>query len=117
MGNPVAFNHLNSVPRSSWAISSLVFAELQFGLEKGKLRQDSQLALTSFLRSALVAVFDRKAAYAAAGVRAGLEILGKPSGAIDQMIAGHAIALDATLVTNNTRHFENVAGLKLETWL
>ena len=117
MGNPVAFNRLNSVPRDSWAISSLVFAELQFGLEKGKLRDDSRLALEAFLRSAVVVNFDRRAASASAKVRADLENSGKPSGAIDQMIAGHAIALNLKLITNNLKHFQSIPGLKAESWV
>ena len=34
------------------------------------------------------------------------------------LIAAHAIALDATLVTNNTRHFGRMGGgLRFENWL
>ena len=32
------------------------------------------------------------------------------------MIAGHAMALGYTVVTNNTKEFERVKGLKLENW-
>jgi len=36
----------------------------------------------------------------------------------DMLIAAHAIALDATLVTNNTRHFGRMGrGLRFENWL
>ena len=41
---------------------------------------------------------------------------GTPIGANDLWIACHALALDATLVTNNTREFERVTGLRLENW-
>jgi len=27
------------------------------------------------------------------------------------------LSLEATLITNNTKHFQNVLGLKLENWL
>jgi tRNA(fMet)-specific endonuclease VapC len=33
------------------------------------------------------------------------------------MIAGHALALNATLVTNNRRHFQKVKALKVENWI
>jgi predicted nucleic acid-binding protein len=49
-------------------------------------------------------------------VRFELEEQGRPSGAVDQMIAGHARRLRATLVTGNTAHFRNVQGLALENW-
>jgi tRNA(fMet)-specific endonuclease VapC len=35
---------------------------------------------------------------------------------MDLLIAGHAMDLNLTLVTNNTREFERVEGLKLENW-
>lgn len=32
------------------------------------------------------------------------------------MIASHALMVDATLVTDNERHFSQVDGLRLENW-
>ncbi len=46
----------------------------------------------------------------------GLKSAGTPIGANDLWIACHALAEDAILVTNNTREFERVAGLRLENW-
>jgi tRNA(fMet)-specific endonuclease VapC len=45
-----------------------------------------------------------------------LESTGQVIGANDLWIAAHAKAVDVTLVTNNTREFERVKGLKLENW-
>jgi tRNA(fMet)-specific endonuclease VapC len=41
---------------------------------------------------------------------------GTPIGGNDTMIAGHALAADCVLVTNNTREFSRVAKLRLEDW-
>jgi tRNA(fMet)-specific endonuclease VapC len=41
---------------------------------------------------------------------------GKHSGHDDLLIAGIALANNLVLVTNNTRHFENIEGLELENW-
>ena len=41
---------------------------------------------------------------------------GTPIGANDLWIAGHALAEDCTLVTNNTLEFVRVTGLLLENW-
>jgi tRNA(fMet)-specific endonuclease VapC len=117
MGQPIVVSMLEGLNSDDWAISSLVFAELQFGLEKGALRADSANALQLFLDFVPVAKFDREAAARAAWVRAELERQGRPAGAVDELIAGHSLALGATLVTNNTRHFEQVPGLRLESWL
>jgi len=35
---------------------------------------------------------------------------------MDIQIVAHALALDVCLVSNNTREFERVTGLKLENW-
>jgi tRNA(fMet)-specific endonuclease VapC len=50
-------------------------------------------------------------------IRAQLQKLGTPIGAMDLLIATHALFLDTVLVTNNTREFERVSGLKVENWL
>jgi tRNA(fMet)-specific endonuclease VapC len=35
---------------------------------------------------------------------------------MDTLIAAHALSINATLVTNNERHFSKVHGLKVENW-
>ena len=52
-----------------------------------------------------------------ARIRAGLERQGAPIGANDLWIAAQALNLGATLVTDNQREFQRVAGLSLENWL
>jgi tRNA(fMet)-specific endonuclease VapC len=51
------------------------------------------------------------------GIRAELEAAGQIIGANDLLIAAHAQALGLTLVTDNTREFDRVRGLKVENWL
>jgi tRNA(fMet)-specific endonuclease VapC len=116
MGNPRVLERLGALDRDAWAMSSLVYAELQFGLDKGKLSTRSHTALEKFLLAAPLVPFDRGAAREAALVRFELEAQGRPSGAVDHFIAGHARYLEATLVTGNTAHFERVRGLVLENW-
>ncbi len=41
----------------------------------------------------------------------------KPIGPYDQMIAGHARSQGLILVTNNTREFERVPGLRIDDWV
>jgi tRNA(fMet)-specific endonuclease VapC len=50
-------------------------------------------------------------------IRALLERQGTPIGANDTWIAAQALAIDATLVTDNEREFSRVPGLSLENWL
>ena len=50
-------------------------------------------------------------------MRTSLEASGLPIGAMDTLIAAHALALGATLVTNNSRDFDRVPDLAVENWL
>ena len=50
-------------------------------------------------------------------LRAVLVRKGKPIGSLDTLIAAHALAIDAILVTHNTREFARVEGLRLEDWV
>lgn len=116
MGEPAVFARLEQLDRTAWAISSLVAAELHFGLARGQLFERSRVALEKFLVLAPVISFDDRAAREAARVRHELAAVGKPAGAVDTLIAGHARSLGLTLVTGNTRHFDEVSGLALEDW-
>ena len=100
-----------------WGISAISYHEIAFGLSldgvSRKVQEDGPL----FLDSTMVFDFGPEAAKATAFVRKNLRVMGRPSGDFDTLIAGHALSLDATLVSNNLKHFENVPGLKLESWL
>ena len=61
--------------------------------------------------------FDSLAAQSYGKIRADLEKAGTPIGPLDMMIAGHAKSLNYIVVTNNTKEFERVKGLKLENWV
>ena len=62
-------------------------------------------------------MFDLEAAAQAAKVFHALKQMGRTIGTTDELIAGHALSMRATLVTNNLKHFQQVPGLKLENWL
>ncbi|MBU1358593.1 MAG: type II toxin-antitoxin system VapC family toxin [Gammaproteobacteria bacterium] len=98
-------------------VSAITRGELLFGLRR-KRDAAPRLAklIESFLGSVRCVAWDDAAADAFGIVAASLEQGGTPIGAMDTMIACHAMALDATLITNNTRHFARVAGLRIENW-
>ncbi len=97
-------------------ISSITRAELRFGVRK--LNRATRLAfeVDRFLNGVFTLSWDDAAADEYAEVRTQLEQKGTPIGAMDMMIAAHARAIDATLVTNNIKHFRYVQGLALENW-
>jgi tRNA(fMet)-specific endonuclease VapC len=69
------------------------------------------------LRRVVVLPFESPADAIYARVRTSLEAVGRPTGGNDILIAAHALALDATLVTDNVREFGRVSELALENWL
>ena len=97
-------------------ISSVVLMELLFGAEKSAFRQESLLAVESFAARLDVLTFSPEAALHTAQIRATLQKTGRPVGAYDAMIAGHARSLGLVLVSNNLREFERIDGLRTENW-
>ncbi|WP_036485330.1 type II toxin-antitoxin system VapC family toxin [Myxosarcina sp. GI1] len=98
-------------------ISSITVAELEFGVQKSQFPEKNRQALTQFLLPLTVVDFDPAAAAMYGMVRAILEKQGTTIGSLDTLIAAHALSLELTLVTNNTREFSRVPNLKLENWV
>ncbi|MDP8568756.1 type II toxin-antitoxin system tRNA(fMet)-specific endonuclease VapC [Methylophilus aquaticus] len=97
-------------------VSSVTLAELRYGVAKSQQREANQAALDAFVLPLDVADFDEAATQYYGALRASLEKQGTPIGPLDTMIAAHALSLDVTLVTNNTKEFARVDGLKLLDW-
>ena len=84
------------------------------GVEKSKATEKNRVAL--LLANIDIVSFDSLAAQSYGKIRADLEKAGTPIGPLDMMIAGHAKSLNYNVVTNNTKEFARVKGLKLENW-
>jgi tRNA(fMet)-specific endonuclease VapC len=98
-------------------LSSIVAFELWYGVAKSQRKDSNTQRLETFLGGPLEwALFDDDDARAAGTVRAELEIVGRPVGAYDVLLAGQARRRGATLVTSNTKEFARVQGLKWEDW-
>lgn len=97
-------------------LCSVVAAELADGVAKSGSARNRQ-ALEMFLAPLEILPFDEAAVWAYGDLRAELERKGTPIGALDTMIAAHALSQQSTLVTNNTREFARVPGLSLENWV
>jgi len=98
-------------------MSFFTFAELLMGAERSTQKADVLRRLDALARVVPVRYGVQRAIcqhYAVQFTR--LRAAGTPIGANDLWIASHALADDCTLVTNNTREFERVAGLRLENW-
>lgn len=99
------------------AISSITLAELRYRVSKSRQVEQNRAALDQFLLPFELLPFDDAAAECYGHVRAALEREGTPIGPLDTLIAGHALSVNATVVTNNTREFARVGRLRVENWL
>jgi len=96
--------------------SIIVAAELRYGSAKSgsaKLRK----AVEDLLGEIDVLPFEAPADADYGAIRASLELVGTPIGGNDLLIAAHAQALGATIVTANTQEFKRVRDVKVENWL
>ena len=101
---------------TSAGISAVTYAELRYGVENNAQPEQNIERLERFILPLEVVPFDAEAGWWYGRVRTQLRRDGCPIGGNDLLIAAHAHALGATLVTNNVREFERVAGLSLERW-
>jgi tRNA(fMet)-specific endonuclease VapC len=96
--------------------SVIVAAELRYGCAKSGSKRLLK-AVEDLLGEIPVLPFDVPADSEYGGIRSELEAAGRPIGSNDLLIAAHAYALGATIVTANTDEFKRVRGLNVENWL
>lgn len=97
-------------------ISAVTRAELRYGVRRLPNAKGLAGEVERFLNGIHTLPWDEAAADHFADVRVALEQVGTATGIMDTMIAAHARALKATLVTNNVKHFRLVKGLVVENW-
>jgi len=107
---------LQGLSLSDVCISSITLSELEYGVEKSGRRDRNKIALANFIAPIGVIDYDDLAAAQYGKIRTSLEKNGMTIGALDMLIAAHALARDLILVTNNEREFKRVSGLTIENW-
>ena len=96
--------------------SIIVAAELRYGCAKSGSRRLLK-AVEDLLSEIPVLPFDAPADVEYGRIRSELETAGRPIGSNDLLIAAHACAMSATIVTANTDEFKRIRGLSVENWL
>ncbi len=98
-------------------ISSVTYMELVYGAERSSNPERNLNEIEGFAARLEVLPYDNNAAVHTGQIRAELAARGMPIGPYDQMIAGHARSMGLVVVTNNTKEFSRVEGLRLEDWV
>jgi tRNA(fMet)-specific endonuclease VapC len=110
--------HLRATSPSDICISAMTRAELLYGLKTLSPRHPLHQAVHRFLKVTAQLSWDAEAADFHAEIKFQLKSTGTPIGDMDMLIAAHAIAADAVLVTNNTRHFKRIKlPLMMANWM
>jgi tRNA(fMet)-specific endonuclease VapC len=112
---PRVRERLVKVPMSEVGISVITEAELRFGVAKKPEAARLSVAVEEFLLRVEILPWDSEAAKSYARLRADMERIGEPMGNLDMMIAAHALAAQAVLVTHD-RVFHRVKQLRIEDW-
>ncbi|WP_020494039.1 type II toxin-antitoxin system VapC family toxin [Verrucomicrobium sp. 3C] len=112
----LAARRMETVDPKELCTSIIVAAELRYGCAKkgsAKLRARVESVLETIPVLPLAVPVD--AEYG--GIRAELEAAGQIIGLNDLWIGAHACVLGMTLVTENTREFHRIRGLRVENWM
>ena len=116
-GNRALDSKMRHTPPGDIFVSVITQAEMLYGVKHLPPRDRRRDEVLRFLQLAQIVDWNGGAAEAYADIRYRLAIDAQPVGELDMMIAAHAIALDAVLVSNNTRHFERLSPpLRIENW-
>ena len=109
--------HLSKLALEKVGISGIVAAELWFGVAHSRKKKQNEAALKDFLDYVTLLDWPCEASPLYGKIRSNLQQAGTPIGAMDLLIATHALFLNAVLVTNNIKEFKRITGLKLENWI
>jgi tRNA(fMet)-specific endonuclease VapC len=110
-------NRFERTPVGDIGISAITLAELEYGAAKSSRPDRNRSALRSFVSPLELAAFGQAETAAYGKIRSLLEKKGRTIGAMDLLIAAHAVTLGVQLITNNEAEFKRVPGLHLDNWL
>lgn len=115
-GHPQVSARIEAVSPADCAVSSVTVFELAAGVRRCAQPERERKKIARLLSVIAVLPFDLKAAEEAARIRHELEAGGRKIGPYDLLIAGQALSANRTLISNNTREFSRIPGLRLEDW-
>ena len=112
---PAVRRRIVQVPMAQLAISAVTEGELRYGTARRPDAERLRTIVDEFLLRMTILPWDSEAAQHYGQIRAALEREGQPMGNLDMMIAAHALALGAVLVTND-QALARIKQLKVEDW-
>ena len=107
---------IEQIGYDKFAISEITLAELIYGAEKSKKRDENIAVIDSFSEKVtIIPIFQSINIYAKEKAR--LRKKGTIISDLDLFIGATAIFSDMTMVTRNVREFERMENIKIENWI
>lgn len=110
------FERFETLAMDQLCISVVTYAELIYGVEHSSSKKTNRSIVDDFVNHLNIIEWDKSAAEHYGKIRAFLQANGNIIGAMDMMIAAHALSQKTILVTNNEKHFKRVPKLNVENW-
>ena len=112
---PLDVRRMFNIHSGEICISTVTLGELIYGAERSENSRANLESIEGFAGRLEVLSYDEAAAHQFGQLRQ--ELREQNIGPYDFMIAAHARSLGLILVTNNTKEFERVEGLRIENWV
>lgn len=116
-GNKSIISQFLNIDPDDLATTRINYVELLFGAYNSQRVKQNLTRIKSFLAELPILEFDQQASEWFARQKADLKKQGSLIADMDLMIASICLASESTLVTNNTRHFTRIHGLRLANWV
>jgi predicted nucleic acid-binding protein len=113
---PDVVARMNQAADEDLGVSIVTIGELQFGAYNSQKVEHNLNRINIFRQMVQTTYLTLEITEAYAKIKANLRKAGCTVDDFDILIGATAIVNNLTLVTNNTRHFENIAGLSLADW-
>lgn len=112
---PLEVKRMFNIHSGEIGISTVTLGELIYGAENSKNQRTNLDIVEGFASRVEVINYNAAAAYQFGQLKQ--ELKGKIIGPYDLMIAAHARSLGLILITNNTKEFDRVDGLRVDNWV
>lgn len=113
--NPIVMERINALHYSDMAISILTHAEIKYGFAKNPQATKMQRLFDEFVLNIQILPFDETVSVHYGQFKANTEKQGKSLAPLDMLIAAHASAIGAVLVSND-QAFQQITDLQVQDW-
>jgi tRNA(fMet)-specific endonuclease VapC len=116
-GNRNVNQNISDLASIPMAISIITYGELLYGAKKSTQREKNTSIVYRLAEIFPILGVTRATMEAFTDLKAALDRKGDRIEDFDLLIAATALSLNHILVTNNTRHYRRIEGLRLENWM